>query len=708
MEPMKRYDSAPKASIYAFMVLVLALTLSFLWGCEKRVPSPEVPKMAAEDRLYAEAEALFQSGDYGNAFLKYQAYLAQYPHRAPAADALMKMASIYIVRGEYEQARDLYRCVLDDYSDTASAPNARVEILATYYHQGDYSGFFEGVAALDVGALSPSALLRLYKLMGDAYLSSGQAKAAVDAYARSLLYYPEAQRVEVTPEMQTAISVLDVREIEELISGPEYLPKAYLLYQLGKSSMIAGWDQTAMDAFNEFLLAYPDHELAEEVTGLIAELEKKAAYDRFSLGCLLPLTGPYSSYGNRALSGIELALDRFRLNHLEVPIKLVVKDTASSESQTIQALRELDAARVAAVIGPIAMAKEAAEEAQRIGIPIITLSQKEGIAEIGEFVFRNFLTPRTQVETMVSYLAEELGVTRFAILYPDDKYGSTFMNLFWDQVIDHGGIVTGCESYQEEANDFQDPIKKLVGREPELPEDLKEELMEAARPLPEEVWKLMHPLVFQDDFAEFRPWEEQSSTPVYAGINVFMLGDASKELLSGEGDYQAREDSEPESVVDFTALFIPDSPKKAGLIVPQLAYYDVDDVYFVGTNRWHSDELIQMARRYLQNSYLTDGFFVESTLPLVREFVRNFNSVYGTEPGFIEAVAYDTAGILFDVVSRPEVGFRSAIRDQLAGGIPFQGVTGPTTFLETGEAQKQLYILRIKGRKFQTVVRPGR
>jgi ABC-type branched-subunit amino acid transport system substrate-binding protein len=692
------------------MALVLVLTFSSFWGCEKRPAAPEVPEVAVEDRMYAIAEVFFKTGDYDNALLQYQAYVNQYPHRLPAADALMKMASIHIVRGEYQTARELYGRVLRDYPTSASAANARVEILATYYHQGDYAGFFQRVAALDPETLSPSALVRLYKLTGDAYLASGQAKAAVDAYAKSLSYYPEAQREDVTPEMITAIGVLDVGEIEELLDGPEYLPKAYLLYQLGKSSMIGGWDQSAMDAFGAFLHSYPDHDLAGEVEGYLEQLEEMAAYDRYTVGCLLPLTGPYSSYGNRALSGIELALDGFRLNHPEIPIRLVVKDTASSESQTIEAIHELDAARVAAILGPIVMAKQAAEEAQRIGVPIITLSQKEGITDIGDFVFRNFLTPLTQVETMVSYLAEELGLTRFAILYPDEKYGSTFMNLFWDQVVEHGGIVTGCESYEGESTDFADSIKKLVGLYYEQPEDLKAELMESARPLPDGFLELINPRVFHDGFGTYQPWAWQplpdAEGRLFAGINVFMLGDASEELLTGEGDYPADDASEPEAIVDFDALFIPDSPKKTGLIVPQLAYYDVDDVYFVGTNLWHSDELIQMARRYLQNSLLTSGFFTESSLPQVREFVDGFQSIFDAQPGFIEAVAYDTADILFNVVSQPEVGFRSAIRDHLASGLPFQGVTGATAFLESGEAEKQLYLLQIRGGRFRAVGRP--
>jgi ABC-type branched-subunit amino acid transport system substrate-binding protein len=704
--PMKRYDPVDMFCRRGLWILALVLILSAFAGCRGPV-SPLFPQIPAEDRQYTAAEALFESGEYDGAMAGYQAYVSRYPHRPPAADALMKMAFIHVVYGQHEEARQLYQRVIDDYPESSSAENARVEILATYYHLGDFTGFFDRLRGLDTASLSAAARLRLYKLEGDAYLSSGEAKTAVMAYSRSLLSYPEDQRPEITDELKTAMGVLDLAEIEELLAGPDYLPKAYLLYQLGLSNLVAGWDQPAADAFNRFLASYPDHELSETAREYLQEIQQRAAYGRYAIGCLLPLSGAYSSYGNRALNGVELALDRFRRNYPDVPIELVVKDSGSSEAQAVAAVQELEAARVSAILGPIAMAIPAAEEAQRLGIPIITLSQKEGISDIGEYVFRNFLTPQNQVRTTVSYLTDVLGLKRFAILYPDEKYGATFMNAFWDEVIAHGGVVTGCESYQGEATDFADPIKKLVGLYYEMPESLKTELESAARPLPADVWRRLHPDVFQDGYARRRPWIREEMSDAGPGgktrVNVFMLGEDSEELLTGEGDYRRQEDEEFHADVDFDALFIPDSPKKTGLIVPRLAYFDVDDVYFVGTNLWHSDELIQMARRYLQNSLLTDGFYVESKLPAVRQFVEDYEAIFGAEPGFIEAVAYDTAGILFETVSRPDVLSRTAIRETLMASTAFRGVTGTTSFLESGEADKILFLLQIKGSGFRVV-----
>ena len=95
-----------------------------------------------------------------------------------------------------------------------------------------------------------------------------------------------------------------------------------------------------------------------------------------------------------------------------------------------------------------------------MGIPIITITQKDKIPEIGDNVFRNFITPHMQVQALVSYAVESLGLRRFAILYPDENYGNTFMNLFWDQLLETGAKVVGLESYSPDQTDFADPIKK--------------------------------------------------------------------------------------------------------------------------------------------------------------------------------------------------------------------------------------------------------
>ncbi len=80
-----------------------------------------------------------------------------------------------------------------------------------------------------------------------------------------------------------------------------------------------------------------------------------------------------------------------------------------------------------------------------------------------------------------------------------------------------------------------------------------------------------------------------------------------------------------------------------------------------------------------------------------------FEKIYAFKPGFIEAVFYDTTIIILEILSRSDIQFRSTIRDELKKLTDFLGVTGITSFSETGDASKSLYLIRVKGDKFVEV-----
>jgi len=52
------------------------------------------------------------------------------------------------------------------------------------------------------------------------------------------------------------------------------------------------------------------------------------------------------------------------------------------------------------------------------------------------------------------------------------------------------------------------------------------------------------------------------------------------------------------------------------------------------------------------------------------------------------------------VLIKPDLRFKSDLKNELLNLADFWGVTGPTYFDENGDAQKQLHLLTIKGRRF--------
>jgi branched-chain amino acid transport system substrate-binding protein len=653
-------------------VIVLVCFLIFLSACVSKPPVPPYPVgVGAEDDLFIAAEQMYEAQEYTQALDAYREFLGAYPERPLAPAALMKIGKINSILGNPDEARRAYARLISEYPSSSFSPDAWVEILSSYYHQGNYAEVIEQAPDVLRSIDSPSHVFRVYALVGDAYMALGSPVEAFKEYLEAQQRAADFEQEAITEKLKAAIAQLDSEKILELLENMDNeVARGYLMFQLGLNYAMHEKYNEALIALGNFLDRFPEHPDVSLAEDLIKQIKESALLGRYTVGCLLPLSGPYQSVGDRARKGIELALNRFSLITPDPEVNIIVKDSAGSPDQTRIAMQELIDEHVAAIIGPIVTAEIAAAEAQKSKIPIITLTQKDNITSIGDYVFRNFITPQMQVNALVDYTTLSLGLNRFAILYPNETYGITFMNLFWDRLIENGAKVVGLETYNPQNTDFANPIKKLVGLYYEIPEDLKE--------------------------------AAETSADHERGRQQLALGDSQRSLgqeNTGQNQEQKEED-EPEAIVDFDAIFIPDSPKAAGLIIPQLAFYDVKDVYLLGTNLWHSEDLIKMAASYAQGAIMPDGFFAESPEPVVQDFVKAFEETYEEKPGFIEAVAYDSAMMVFRVLIKPDLRFKSDLKNELLNLADFSGVTGPTHFDEDGEAQKQLHLLMIKGKRF--------
>ena len=517
----------------------------------------------------------------------------------------------------------------------------------------------------------------------------GQESWNKNVYNRSDGYYPEAGSAvdpKIIADMEGYYYRRNYRKVIEM--GMVFFYRAVssekrfkICDMVARSYAAIGSPNQGIRLLKEFIATFPHSEKAEQARTLVGMLGERAyegaflhddkrsrddrqKYDRQkydaarptgqSIGCLLPLTGPYEIYGKKALKGIQLALMNFSSNNFQT--KIIIKDTGSDPDMSLHALKELDESGVSAIIGPLTTIAPVANESQSRKIPIITLTQKENITNIGDYVFRNFLTPPMQVAAIVTYAFGKLGINRFAVLYPDEKYGKTFMKLFHDQVISYGGSIAGAESYGTDQTDFEGPIKRLAAL---YYERLKNS-----------------PKLTEKESADYQAYKE------------FLETDAE----SGNGEHDV--------ILDFEAIFIPDSPEKTGLIMPQLAFHDIKNVYVFGTNLWHSEKLLNMAREYVQGAIMPDSFFKESSAAETKKFVADFVRMFDEEPGFIEALTYDTAMILFKLVSRAGMTSRERLRDAIMNLRNYPGVTGLTSFYPSGDVWKNLHLLKIKKNRF--------
>ena len=632
--------------IWIGIILVAAMAAC----APKTVVSPgpsAVPESAAErsadEALYADAESRFMNKDYEEAITGYREFIERSPAHEMVPVALMKIGISYRALGRYAESREAFEALVTAYPDHYLTPDARVEVLAAYYYEGRFEEVIARAGLELAGMEDDDRRLRILGLAGDAHMALDDPVAAAAAYLPAYVIADSSVLNELKEKLSAAIRLMTREELAELQAKTESAASRQLLETLGRALL----------------------------------------YRRYTIGVLLPLTGPYSVFGQRALTGVELALaEASRQNPL---VEVIVKDTGGDHRRAAQAVIDLHDAGVAAIIGPIAAAPSAAETAQRLRMPIVTLTQREGITSIGDYVFRNFITPRMQAEALVTYAVQAKGLKRFAIFYPEDNYGKTFMNLFWDEVIRQEAFVVGVESYDVEQTDFAGAIKKFAGLDPTPDEALEREL--APR---------LDDTAYLGDFSYAAGDLPGLYFPLPAALQP-AANDSQENLLPTliRVDEPVDDEEEPISIVDFDAVFIPDAPKTAGLLIPQLAYFDISKPLLMGTNLWHSEELVAMSRNYVQGAVFPDGFFADSRRPMVSRFVEAYSSVYGDRPGFMEAVAYDTASLVLQSLSQQGVRSKTQIRDALLKLADYPGATGLTAFDYDGDARKQPFMISI-------------
>ncbi|MBC2742914.1 MAG: penicillin-binding protein activator [Desulfosarcina sp.] len=650
-------------------------------------PVPEMPGYSA----FQNAERAFDNGLYTEALDGYNAFLREAYDDQFVDAAMFKIGKIYRLTGRDGDAMAVFSRLNHEFPESALAPDAVLEILNILYAGGHFESVITHGLAFTESTDPTLRRMPFLLVIGDAYAALGAHLDAARFYYRTWNTASGADSEIAWNKLKDTAEQLSTDDIQQLIAQvTDRHVMGLLLYRLSMAFILDENYDDAMDVLKAFVDRFPEHPDYQDALDMIHSLTERARFTPFTVGCVLPLSGSYAIYGQRALNGIELALSQSGEMGNGIPFQIIIKDSRSDPGATVKAMDELDQQKVGAILGPMSASKAAAASAQARGIPILVFTQREGVPDIGTYVFRNFITPQMQVRSLVSFAVEELGVRRFAILYPDENYGWRYMNLFWDQVVEHGGVVNGVEAYDPEGMDFAKPIKKMAGIFYDVPKDLR------ATSIPRPCLPLLIRMADSD-----LPERELIADPVERISGIPLDRDAIDDL----GRRNPDRDDQWHPIVDFDAVFIPDAPKKAGLVIPQLAYYDIRDVYLLGTNLWNSKALLDMSGEYMKGTLIADGFFAESQSERVKKFVAVFQSAYGRVPGIIEAVAYDSAMMVFQTMRQTATDSRRDLKQALLQINDFEGVSGRTVFAKNGEADKTLQMLWINQGRFVQVQR---
>lgn len=148
-----------------------------------------------------------------------------------------------------------------------------------------------------------------------------------------------------------------------------------------------------------------------------------------TIGVLLPLTGTYGVLGRNTRNGIDIALGS------EVAarrIKLVSEDSGSdSESAARGLVKLVDQQQSQIILGPLLSESTVALSGLIVdrSLPVISYSKKTNLP-LTDSMFRLGATTQSQVDSLLTALDENLNISRFALVYPQDSNGIEFAESF--------------------------------------------------------------------------------------------------------------------------------------------------------------------------------------------------------------------------------------------------------------------------------------
>ncbi|MFV8257000.1 ABC transporter substrate-binding protein [Bdellovibrio bacteriovorus] len=423
--------------------------------------------------------------------------------------------------------------------------------------------------------------------------------------------------------------------------------RGHAMFRLGEISLDKKDTSDAKMYFNSVTEFVPGSDLALRAQEIILQLDSAKNVKSQTVGVVLPLSGRNAPVGQRALRGLEMGLG------LHIPgsgFQLAVMDSEGNPDSARRGVERLvKEDNVIAIVGSLLSktAPAVAAKSDELGVPTIALSQRSGLTEVGPTVFRNSLTSGMQVRALVRTAMEDMGMKKFAVLYPNDPYGIEFTNIFWDEVLARGGEITAVQTYSVKETDFRLVVQRLVGT-----------YFGEAR---------------QDEF------------------NLRL-----KELQSSGKKHSVRQ-SNLENVLppitDFDAIFIPDSARAMGQISAMLSYNDVRGVKLLGTNLWNTKDIAKRAGNFSQNL-----IFVDSMTPANQDrsrFVNEYRSLYNEPPSLIEIQAYD-AGLILRQLIAAGASSREELVQKLGQLNKFPGSLGNLSINAEREIERPVTALTIE------------
>ncbi len=595
-----------------------------------------------ERSALARAQNQFAAGDASSAAETLENFLKEYPKSEVRAEAATLLGHLRLEQKSYEQAIALLSEVVAQGVAGEYADRARLDLGLAYLGAGSTPEATRLLTALAKSEAAPGLRRQAYEaLVALAIEDRDPGRAVLLLMEQRELAAEAVDSAAVDTRIRELIAQAQTPGPLEAIAeaSPGRFPADVALVRAGQLYGSTGewFDQERV--LQAFAAAFPRHDSNPEVLKMLDANRARLRAARSVILLPLPYHGALRVYATSLLRGAQLAVDGN-----DAAIALAAKDYGGDLTRLAavmdQTCRDV---RCVGIVGPV-LSREAGVVASRAAqwrVPAVSPTAT-GPLPPNRYLFRTALTAQAEGVAVAQYATHHLGMKRFAVLAPQDRYSMEIVTAFSEEVTRQGGRLMFSATYQPDAVDFGPEIKRLKET------DLKQE-----------------------------------------GV---------METLPSENTAPNAPPPDPAYLPGFDAAFLPGDAETVGLIASQLRFHDIA-VPLLGSSGWNNREVVANGGKYVEDAIFVDVFFSNSQDPAVQQFVKLYRAKYGEMPDVFAALAYDAASMLIrGLKAGATTGER--LRDELSKLTGHAGVSGITGFGPEGEVQRQFSWIQIRNGRF--------
>ncbi|MDI7261183.1 MAG: penicillin-binding protein activator [Thermodesulfobacteriota bacterium] len=558
--------------------------------------------------------------------------LSQLQSAPPGDSLLFREGEILFGKGEIEKALWRFKRLIADHPQSPLLNEAKFRMGICYTQLKKHKDAIRTLNDLIPTFLAPARMAQLFTLLGDNYFESKDRPNALIWYGKSLLVTGQPHE-----ELKKKIrSIIETYDTEEELNQIESIHRGAYAGGYAKLRLAQMAKRGGYDHLAKKMLM----ELEREYPGIdygsmakeLSETIPSTIKSKYSVGAILPLSGIHKPFGEKALQGIRLALREKKVRENNPLISLVIRDSKGSPSEAEKAVEDL-------------------------------VNKEKVIAILGPLLSATVdRTARKAQQLKVPLLSlsqKEPSSVKGDFVFQNSLTPLEQIQTLVAFAIKELELRTFAIFYPNSPYGFH--FKNLFNQE-------------VARM----GGKVIGAVVYQEEQTDFRQ-----------EIKGFF-----KVVAIQKEDGTKKKEEELKQGLSVDGLFIPDTHDRVGTILSQMAYYDIRGTTFLGTNAWNGPGLISVAGKAAEGAIFVDAFFRRDASAKI--FVDEFQKECQSQPETLEAICFDGARFLREILQSKSPSTPSELKEELRKIHHFQGVSGLKGFGEDGKAIRTLSILRVK------------